>query len=134
MIFFSKSTNGFYASDVHGERFIDAKPNPATRIPADAVEITIEEHAALLAAQSAGRVIEINSKGRPVAVDRAPPPPEEVWASVRTRRNALLSETDFGRDAPDSIVEKFRAYRQELRDIPQKFTDPSKIVWPAKPQ
>lgn len=40
--------NGFYAEDVHGERFIDGKPNPQCLIPSDAIEITDEQWQTLL--------------------------------------------------------------------------------------
>jgi len=46
-------------------------PNPACQIPADAVEITAEEHQALLAAQSAGDIIMADGNGKPIAVDPA---------------------------------------------------------------
>lgn len=59
---YSKSTGGFYSAEIHG-----------SNIPADAVEITADYHAGLLAAQSAGKRIEPNASGYPVAV--APPPP-----------------------------------------------------------
>lgn len=47
--------------------------NPDCSIPADAVEITPEIHAAMLAAQTAGMRIEGDVDGRPVAI--APPAP-----------------------------------------------------------
>ena len=55
-IFFSKSTLGFYDSTLN------------TIIPGDAVEITEADHAALLAAQGAGQVIEVDNNGNPVTV------------------------------------------------------------------
>jgi len=58
--YFAKSTGGFYDSVIHGDH-----------IPTDAVEITADQHAALLAAQSAGQAISADGKGRPVAVDPA---------------------------------------------------------------
>lgn len=55
-MFYSKSTGGFYDEAIH------------TSIPADAVEITAEEHAALLEDQSRGKVITADANGLPVAV------------------------------------------------------------------
>ena len=46
-MFYLKSTGGFYDAEIHGDA-----------IPADAVEITRDEHAALLAGQSTGQRIE----------------------------------------------------------------------------
>ena len=57
-MFYSKTTGGFYDTTIHGNA-----------IPADAVEITIAEHAALLVAQSAGKRIQPDASGYPVAVD-----------------------------------------------------------------
>jgi len=70
-LFYAASTGGFYASDIH-----DA-------IPVDAVEITAEQHAALLQAQSEGKQIVAGNDGYPVAVVPAPPAaivPESVQA------------------------------------------------------
>lgn len=61
-MYFSASTGGFYDPDIHG-----------SNIPVDAVEITAEDYAALLDAQSQGKIIKANSKGKPVAAD--PPLP-----------------------------------------------------------
>lgn len=58
---YSKTTNGFYDPAIHGGD-----------IPSDAVEITAEQHAALLAEQSAGKRIVSDANGYPIAVD--PPP------------------------------------------------------------
>ena len=30
--------------------------------------------------------------------------------------------------------QKYSIYRQELRDIPQKFSNPEDIVWPTDPK
>lgn len=61
-MFYAPSTGGFYTLAIHG----------AAAIPADAVAITNEYHAELLAAQSAGKLIRPDETGRPVAVDRPP--------------------------------------------------------------
>lgn len=57
---YSKLTGGFYSAEIH---------TPA-QIPADAVEITAAEHAALLAAQASGKAIIADMAGKPIAVDR----------------------------------------------------------------
>lgn len=61
-MFYSKTTRGFYSADIHGDA-----------IPADAVEITDEFHAQLLADQAQGATIQADADGQPVAV--FPPPP-----------------------------------------------------------
>lgn len=56
--------------------FYDPEINP--EIPEGALELTDEEHRALLEAQSSGKVIEPDESGRPIAADPPPPPPEET--------------------------------------------------------
>lgn len=68
---YSKQARGFFAPDIHG-----------TNIPADAVEITTEQHAALLAGQSAGKRISADANGFPVLMDPPPPTPEQLLASI----------------------------------------------------
>lgn len=59
MYFFSPGTKGFYVSGIN-------------TIPEDAVSITNEEHAALLAAQGQGAIITPDAQGRPEAVYPGP--------------------------------------------------------------
>lgn len=60
-IYFSKQTNGFYDSNLHGQN-----------IPNDCVEISEAEHRALLAAQATGKKILGGDDGRPVLGEHAP--------------------------------------------------------------
>lgn len=58
------------------------------------------------------------------------------WESFKQMRNGLLKDSDWTQvgDAPvDSKA--WAKYRQELRDLPTKVTDPSpdKIKWPQAP-
>ena len=71
---YSQSTGGFYNRAIH------------VVIPADAVEITDNEHAALLAAQSAGNRIEPDVNGYPIAVD----PPLPSLADFRNSAHAAI--------------------------------------------
>lgn len=82
-MFYAKLTGGFYVRGIHGNN-----------IPADAVEITNEEHAALLAAQSTGKRIEADATGRPVAVD----PPSPTLPEARERK---LADLEQSRDAAE---------------------------------
>lgn len=63
-MYYSKSTNGFYTREIHGDT-----------IPADAVEITNAEHAALIEGQSQGKCIVADANGRPTLQDQPPPEP-----------------------------------------------------------
>ena len=60
--------------------------------------------------------------------------PKEAIESLRTRRNQLLTESDWtqSRDVFLSNDEEWKTYRQQLRDLP-KNTDPMNPEWPTKP-
>jgi len=59
----------------------------------------------------------------------------KTWNDIRADRNQRLSETDWTQtpDIPQETISKWKTYRQDLRDIPQKQTDPDNITWPTKP-
>ena len=81
-MFYSKSKNGFYSKQIHGNN-----------IPADAVEITNEEHASLLDGQSNGKVITADENGYPVLTDPPKPQPKEITTvTMRQARLALLKK------------------------------------------
>lgn len=77
-MFYSKTTGGFYSRDIHGEA-----------IPADAVEITSEEHVALMDAQSQGKIIQPDIDGNPVAVDPPKQTAAQVWDRIKAKRDAI---------------------------------------------
>ena len=70
-MYYSRSKQGFYESSIHG-----------AAIPADAVEITLSQHAALLDAQASGKRIVPDANGYPVAQD-PPPPPAPTAEQIR---------------------------------------------------
>lgn len=86
-MYYSASTGGFYIEDLHAN------------IPADAVAITADEHAALLDAQAHGLVIQPDSAGHPVAVD-APPP---TLGAVIAAKQAEI------RDAAEAVLAPLKA-------------------------
>ena len=60
----------------------------------------------------------------------------EVWTQIRNERTRLLAETDWmaGTDTTLNVV--WKAYRKELRDLPDdqsSKTSYADIVWPTKP-
>jgi hypothetical protein len=71
---YSASANAFYLSEIHGDS-----------IPTDAVAIIAEEHAALLAGQSLGKIIAPDALGRPRLIDPVPPTEAELLAAWRER-------------------------------------------------
>jgi hypothetical protein len=79
----------------------------------------------------------VSGKYGPIG-DYVPPTPlttDQLWSKVRNQRNALLSASDYTQmpDFNPSTKAVWSSYRQELRDIPQKQTDPSNIIWPISP-
>jgi len=64
----------------------------------------------------------------------APPGPEsdELWATLRKDRDALLASTDWWAltDAA-AMTEAQNTYRAALRDLPANTADPAAPVWPV---
>ena len=122
-MFYSKTTNGFYTREIHGDN-----------IPADAVEIAEAEHAALIEGQSHGKRIASDANGRPILQDPPPLTVEELAANARAERDALLTACDWTQVA-DAPVDQaaWCAYRQALRDVPEQAGFPTEIIWPVKP-
>jgi hypothetical protein len=60
---------------------------------------------------------------------------ENGWTNVRSKRDALLVQSDWTQ-LSDSSADKvaWASYRQALRDIPQNFSNPEDVTWPAKPE
>jgi hypothetical protein len=93
-MFYSAKAAGFYDAALHGNN-----------IPPDAVMITSEQHAALLAGQSQGKRIVADAAGRPFLQDPPPPTSAEIAASVTAARAAAY------RDESDPLF--FKAQRGE---------------------
>ena len=68
--------------------------------------------------------------------------PAEQLKALRTRRNQLLTETDWvtlkALDLSNDglgiqLPQVWMDYRQALRDLPANTVDPANPVWPTKP-
>jgi hypothetical protein len=118
-IYFSLSTEGFYNSDA------------GVPVPPDAIEITKEQYETFLTSMNTENKKLVLENDKLILVER-----ELVinWNITRTKRNKLLKDSDH-KMMPDypSDKEVWSAYRQELRDIPQKYADPNKVLWPEQP-
>lgn len=68
-MFYSQSTGGFYTPEIHG-----------ADIPADAVEISEQQHADLMEGQAQGKQITADANGAPILTDPPPPTPAEIKA------------------------------------------------------
>lgn len=131
-MFYSKTTGGFYTTETHGDN-----------IPADAVEITQEQHAALLQGQSEGKVIAADENGYPFLVDPPQPTADQLADTARAERDRLIEsfrwrierhkdEIDLGLE-PTEPLEPLLQYVQDLRDVPQQEGFPEAIEWPELP-
>lgn len=113
VMYYSPSRAGFFDSEIH------------SALPDDAVEITAEQHAELLQAQSDGQRIVHGDDGRPIAVDRDPPTPEQLSSALsRTvQRHLDATAASLGYDsiaaaisyAEEPIVPTFQAEGRALR-------------------
>ena len=58
---------------------------------------------------------------------------EQPLEKLRSKRNQLLTETDYLALADSTLTDEMRSYRQALRDLPANTLDPANPVWPVKP-
>ena len=62
--------------------------------------------------------------------------PARALADLRSRRNALLAETDFYGNSDVTMSDDMKTYRQALRDLPDGKDTVEKCenaTWPTKP-
>lgn len=60
-------------------------------------------------------------------------PEDMAGANVRTKRNRLLSETDWMALSDNTMTPEWAVYRQKLRDITSQGGFPYAVEWPTKP-
>lgn len=106
-MYYSKTTGGFYVLEIHGES-----------IPTDAVEITQEQHAALMEGQAAGRQISSDESGYPILID--PPPAQTVVPRVVTMRQARLALLGAG---------LLQQVDQAINVLPEPQQSAARIEW-----
>lgn len=131
-MYYSKSTSGFYSREIHGDN-----------IPTDAVEITAEQHAALLQGQSEGKLITADENGCPILADPPAPTTEQVAEQARAERDAKIEAVRWRIErAKDEAalgipltepLEPLLQRVQALRDVPQQAGFPESIEWPVEP-
>lgn len=119
-ISYSISTNGFYDSELD-----------YANLPSDLIEISFEKYQELLTG--------INMHGKEVYLEGNELLLRDkqiiiTWSIIRDKRDYLLSRSDYTQisDWPGDKV-AWSTYRQQLRDIPQTYTDPYSVVWPTPP-
>jgi hypothetical protein len=59
----------------------------------------------------------------------------ELWAEVRWKRTALLTQCDWTQmpDVSAQTSARWQLYRQALRDITTAFASPDAVIWPVQP-
>lgn len=120
-IYFSKSTLGFYNSEVNKS------------IPEDCVEIANEIYLALLEGQSGGKAIVSDENGYPILSDDHPQPTPTADDN-KNKAMKLLSDTDWTQLPDVNLLNKddFAVYREALRQI--AINPPSGFIdFPVKP-
>lgn len=124
---FSPSTKQMYALSLYA---------PET-LPADCVDVTVEERAALAMEMRTGKVFGADSLGRPIAVP--PPPPTPAWAlaTLQKQAKALLLQTDktCTRCAENGILvpDDLRTFREVLREVMRAETWSVELHIPEMP-
>ena len=62
---------------------------------------------------------------------------QQLWQDIRIHRCKLLQQADIKiNHCEDNGVnaDNWRSYRQELRDLPQNYDNPTTVVWPQAPE
>lgn len=122
--YYSAATSGFYNSDDHSE------------LPGDIVEIGKDLLDELVLGNSTGLIIVPDGKGLPICVSRESlMSDEELAASLRQRRDALLAESDWvslrASETGQPVPSPWLTYRAALRDLPLQEGWPRAIAWPV---
>ena len=106
-MFYSKSTKGFYITEIHGEN-----------VPDDVVEITTEYHAMLIEGQGEGKVISPDADGKPILTD---PPPLE-YAELRAAEYPPM--TDYLDGIVKNDQEQVAKYIADCLAVKAKYPKP----------
>jgi hypothetical protein len=65
------------------------------------------------------------------------PEPLITWDYIRLRRNTLLYKSDWTQLLDCTLTNEQKQnvaqFRQQLRDIPQTYSDPLSVIWPVSP-
>jgi hypothetical protein len=120
-IFYSPTSKAFYSDAIQ-------YPN----LPKDLISVSDEQHMYLIEQiNNHQKDIVVGSNNALTLIDRVVVP---SWDDIRRKRNRLLTISDYTQ-MPDWSGDKqtWARYRQQLRDIPQNYTDTKAVVWPTPP-
>lgn len=134
-VFFSAGTTGFYTDDINGSSY-----------PADAIEITEQHWRQIFHEVSQGRIIAVDTSGKPFTKERPAETDEQLSVRERAWRDGEVNSNEWlatrHRDEQDMQLattltsEQFAellAYRQTLRDWPQTEAFPDSAQRPIAP-
>jgi len=120
-MYYSLSTKGFY----------DTKIVEYPTLPNDIIEITKEQHLHF--------IHNINMESKEIALEDGKLILKTVikiptWEEIRALRNNYLNSSDYTQ-MPDWPGDKtaWAVYRQQLRDLPQIYTNAANVVFPISP-
>jgi hypothetical protein len=121
--FYSKTTNGFYDSDINED------------MPSDVVDVTDADYAELFSAQALGKTIQADSNGNPKAVNLSLTT-KQIHAALLSQAQIALSKSDITimRCYASSIAvpAAWQTYRSALRSI-INGADTTSTTLPATP-
>ena len=98
-LYYSQSNGGFYDDQIH------------SRLPEDAVAISPEQHAELLAGQSNGQVIMPGKDGKPILAEQ-PPCPSSTWDGEQWRISPECA-AKLKDEQQDEMWERIKAKRAD---------------------
>jgi hypothetical protein len=80
-------------------------------------------------------ILEAVNNGEAELIQTLSPQASVAWDVVRAKRNQMLRDCDWT-VLPDTVLEnksEWIRYRKQLREIPQTYSDPNRILWPLRP-
>lgn len=97
----------------------------------DYVELTEEEHMALIDGQSTGKVIKFHQGEKPTLEEPDPPTAEELARNRIWELKNYLSKTDWyvarfadeGKEIPSDIKKKRKEAREEISELREKYPE-----------
>lgn len=100
-----------------------------------AVEVEDEVWADLIGQCASGKIIVPDENKYPTITEDVHSD-EELAAFARSKRNSLLACSDWTQLQDSNLSaqeqEKWKIYRQTLRDVPQQIGFPKQIDWPVR--
>lgn len=133
MLYYSKSTGGFYTTKLHG-----------SVMPPDVVEITSSEHLKLLDEQSKGYAISTDENGQPINLPKCEQTSSErseielasriITADEQIAIIKPAVEGGYAKPEHTQLLADWQRYRYELALVPEQPGWPESPQWPPQPE